>query len=217
MIAIDGYSACGKSSTAKQVASILDYNFIDSGAMYRAVTLYLLNKNIDFSTTPFEFNQLDEIEISFEGPSILLNGSNVDIEIRTQEVNQNVSIVSAISEVRRKLVEQQREIGKSKGVVMDGRDIGTVVFPNADLKIFMTADMEIRAQRRQSELSNKGIELSLVSITENLIERDRIDSTRADSPLIKAEDAIEIDTTNITLKEQIAQIVELAKERINED
>jgi len=217
VIAIDGYSACGKSSTAKQVAHQLGYTFIDSGAMYRAVTLFLLNKEVKLDNTNKIIKYLKDIEISFEGSSILLNGKNVDSEIRSKEVNENVSAVSAVSPIRRKMVDQQQEIGKEKGVVMDGRDIGTVVFPEAELKIFMTAEMTVRAQRRQKELLGKGIEDSLESIAQNLQERDHVDSTRSDSPLKMAEGAIEIDTTNITLEEQIVQIVELAKEIIDGD
>jgi cytidylate kinase len=217
VIAIDGYSACGKSSTAKQVASRLGYTFIDSGAMYRATTLYLLENNIELQNIPSVRENLDAINISFEGASILLNGRNVDKEIRTADVNKNVSVVSAISEVRKKMVFQQHEIGKEKGVVMDGRDIGTVVFPEAELKVFMTAEMEVRAKRREKELLEKGLNESLESITKNLIERDHMDSTRKDSPLKMASDAVEIDTTHITLEEQIDLIVQLAKERINED
>ncbi len=217
VIAIDGYSACGKSSTAKQVAARLGYTFIDSGAMYRAVTLFLLNNDVNLEDAEQVENHLDQLEIKFDGDSILLNGDNVDTAIRTKPVNENVSIVSAISSVRRKMVNQQQSIGKDKGVVMDGRDIGTVVFPDAELKVFMTAEMSIRAKRRQKELLEKGIEETLESIERNLEERDEVDSTREDSPLMKADDALEIDTTHITLEEQITQIEQLAKEKINED
>ncbi|MEP1095712.1 MAG: (d)CMP kinase [Cyclobacteriaceae bacterium] len=216
VIAIDGYSACGKSSTAKQVARRLGYTFIDSGAMYRAITLFLLTREVKLDDTNEIIGYLKDIEISFDGSSILMNGKNVDREIRSKEVNENVSTVSAVSSVRRKMVAQQQEIGKEKGVVMDGRDIGTVVFPEAELKIFMTAEMAVRAQRRQKELRGKGIDDSLKNIAKNLQERDHVDSTRSDSPLKKAEGAIEIDTTNITLEEQIVQIVEFAKEIIDE-
>ncbi|MEP5612485.1 MAG: (d)CMP kinase [Cyclobacteriaceae bacterium] len=217
VIAIDGYSACGKSSTAKQVAKQLSYTFIDSGAMYRAVTLFLLTKEVNLDSTNDIIRHLEDINISFEDSSILLNGENVDQEIRSKAVNETVSKVSAVSPVRRKMVDQQQEIGKEKGVVMDGRDIGTVVFPEAELKVFMTAEMSVRAERRQKELRIKGIEESIESIAQNLKERDHVDSTRTDSPLKKAKGAVEIDTTNITLQEQIVQIVELAKEIIDED
>lgn len=217
VIAIDGYSACGKSSTAKQVASQLGYTFIDSGAMYRAVTLHFLENNIDLNNADEVSDSLDQLELWFDKESLVLNGKKVDAEIRTHRVNEHVSEVSAISSVRKKMVSQQQAIGSNKGVVMDGRDIGTVVFPEAELKVFMTAELGIRAKRRQKELLLKGIEESLENIENNLVERDRVDSNRADSPLKKAEDAIEIDTTNITLEEQIEQVVGLAKERINEN
>ncbi len=210
VIAIDGYSGTGKSSTAKQVASRLGYHYIDSGAMYRAVTFFFLSNNIDFKKTEIR-ETLKDCSITFEGTSIYLNGKCVDHEIRTMEVNQHVSEVSAISEVRSKLVEQQRKMGEKKGVVMDGRDIGTVVFPKAELKVFMTADTDIRAERRRKELEKKGMNESIEVIKANLIERDKIDSTREDSPLQMAEDAKEIDTSHLTLSEQIDKIVEMAE------
>lgn len=215
VIAIDGYSGTGKSSTAKQVASRLGYNYIDSGAMYRAVTYHFLTKNIDFKKEDQLRIGLTECEISFDQSSILLNGQCIDHEIRTMAVNKNVSAVSAISEVRSKLVEQQRKMGEKKGVVMDGRDIGTIVFPDAELKVFMTAEMNIRAERRRKELVNKGINESIEEIKSNLKERDHIDSTREDSPLKMADDAKEIDTTHLTLDQQIDEIVSLAKSIIS--
>ncbi|WP_425392292.1 (d)CMP kinase [Ekhidna sp.] len=211
VIAIDGYSGTGKSSTAKQVASRLSYTYIDSGAMYRAITYYLLTHNIDFQNEQELSKSLANCTLSFEGSSILVNNQNVDHEIRTMQVNQNVSQVSAISEVRSKLVEQQRKMGEQKGVVMDGRDIGTVVFPDAELKVFMTAEMDIRAERRRKELEKKGMNESLEVIKENLKERDRIDSSRKDSPLKMADDAKEIDTSRLTLNQQIDKIVEMAE------
>ncbi len=217
VIAIDGYSGTGKSSTAKQVASRLGYTYIDSGAMYRAVTYYFLSNNIPFEKIDDLKEVLRSCDISFEGTSVVLNGKNIDAEIRTMEVNHNVSPVSAISEVRTKLVEQQRKMGDNKGVVMDGRDIGTVVFPAAELKVFMTADMDIRAERRRKELEKKGINESLEVIKENLKERDRIDSTRKDSPLTMASDAIEVDTSNLTLTQQIDKIVSMAESIIYEN
>ncbi|WP_436515680.1 (d)CMP kinase [Ekhidna sp. To15] len=210
VIAIDGYSGTGKSSTAKQVASRLGYTYIDSGAMYRAVTYFFLANNIDFKKIDIA-ESLKNCTINFEGPSIYLNGECIDHEIRTMEVNQNVSAVSTISEVRTKLVEQQREMGQKKGVVMDGRDIGTVVFPNAELKVFMTADTDIRAERRRKELEKKGIHESIEGIKSNLIERDKIDSSREDSPLKMASDAKEIDTSHLTLDEQINKIIVMAE------
>lgn len=216
MIAIDGYSGTGKSSTAKQVAARLGYTYIDSGAMYRAVTFFFLKEEIDFSDNDQVISTLKDCNISFDGPSIFLNGENVDYHIRTMEVNQNVSQVSAISEVRRKLVEQQRKMGEEKGVVMDGRDIGTIVFPNAELKVFMTADMDVRAERRRKELVKKGIEEEQDIIKANLEKRDKIDSSREDSPLKKADDAKEIDTSHLTLNQQIDKIVEMAESIIYE-
>lgn len=216
VIAIDGYSACGKSSTAKQVAKHLGYTFIDSGAMYRAITLFFLKENVSLDDAAMVEEKLNECNISFEGSSLMLNGKNVDVEIRSIEVNGNVSQVSAISEVRRKMVKQQQLIGEEKDVVMDGRDIGTVVFPDAELKVFMTAEIRVRAERRQRELVAKGVEESLENIERNLQERDHIDSSRADSPLRMAEDAVEIDTTQLTLEGQIDQIVQMAKDIINE-
>ncbi len=217
IIAVDGYSACGKSSTAKQVAKNLGYIFIDSGAMYRAATLFFLEQDIDLEDSNAVAKAVDEINIAFSGNSIQLNGVAVDKEIRTPEVNGAVSEVSALSSVRRKMVKQQQEIGRDRGVVMDGRDIGTVVFPNAELKIFMTADVEVRAERRRLELLAKGIDQPTERIIENLIARDRIDSTRVDSPLIKAADAVEIDTTHLTLEDQIFQVTEMANKLIHED
>lgn len=216
VVALDGYSGTGKSSTAKQVASRLGYNYIDSGAMYRAVTYFFLTNNIDFSDSSLVSKSLGKCEISFSGTAIYLNGENVDAEIRTMEVNKQVSQVSAISAVRTKLVEQQRKMGEKKGVVMDGRDIGTIVFPNAELKVFMTADMDIRSERRRKELLNKGVDEKLEVIKENLKQRDHVDSTREDSPLKKADDAIEIDTTHLTLDQQIDKIVEMAESIIYE-
>ncbi|WP_462251080.1 (d)CMP kinase [Ekhidna sp.] len=217
VIAIDGYSGTGKSSTAKQVASRLGYTYIDSGAMYRAVTYYFLSNNIPFKKIDDLKEMLGACDISFEGTSVVLNGKKIDAEIRTMEVNHNVSPVSAISEVRAKLVEQQRKMGDNKGVVMDGRDIGTVVFPDAELKVFMTADMDIRAERRRKELEKRGIIESLEVIKENLKERDHIDSTRKDSPLVMASDAIEVDTSGLTLTQQIDKIVSMAESIIYEN
>ena len=186
--------------------------------MYRAVTYHFMEEAIDLDVQEEVDASLNRSNISFnDKSSIFLNGKNVDKEIRTKEVNERVSEVSTISAVRRKMVAQQQQIGNNKGVVMDGRDIGTVVFPDAELKVFMVAEIEVRAQRRQMELVEKGIDLSLDEIMENLLERDRIDSSRADSPLTKAEDAVEIDTTHITLEEQIMKIEDLAKEMINEN
>lgn len=223
IIAIDGYSACGKSSTAKAVASILGYSYIDTGAMYRAVTLYFLQNFVSL-TNPNEIeNALKEIEIEFrhnpktQKSDTYLNGINVEQEIRQMTVSDKVSEVSAISQVRRFLVAQQQKMGKKKGIVMDGRDIGTVVFPEAELKIFMTAEMAVRAKRRQDELLEKGELVDLEEIVENLKKRDLIDTSRKDSPLRQAEDAQLIDTTAITFEEQVNQIVAMSKQKLAEE
>ncbi len=222
IIAIDGYSACGKSSTAKAVASILGYNYIDTGAMYRAVTLYFLQNFISLTNPNEVENALKEIEIEFrynpktQKSDTYLNGINVEQEIRQMTVSDKVSEVSAISQVRKFLVAQQQKMGKKKGIVMDGRDIGTVVFPEAELKIFMTAEMNVRAKRRQDELLEKGELVDLEEIIENLKKRDLIDTSRQDSPLRKAEDAQLIDTTSITFEQQVNQIVEMSKQKLLE-
>jgi cytidylate kinase len=214
-IAIDGYSACGKSTTAKRVAAILGYRYIDSGAMYRAVTLYFLENHVA-STNPKEVAKaLDSIKITFQvnakGVSeTFLNGLNVEGQIREMRISENVSPVSTIKDVRVAMVEQQRRLGKHKGVVMDGRDIGTVVFPDAELKLFLIADIYVRAYRRQQELLQKGEMIGIDDIVENLRTRDKIDSTRAESPLTKAVGAIEIDTTHVTIDEQVDEVIELA-------
>ncbi|MBO6760795.1 MAG: (d)CMP kinase, partial [Roseivirga sp.] len=200
-IAIDGLSGCGKSSTAKAVAKTLGYKFIDTGAMYRAVTLYVLNEAVDLTSKESVIQALEQITIDFrynqesQKNETFLNGQNVEEEIRSMRVAGSVSQVAAIKEVRVAMVAQQQQMGKDKGVVMDGRDIGSVVFPEAELKLFMTASTEVRAKRRQAELREKGEEVALDEIMKNLEERDRIDSTRDESPLIKVEDAIEVDTS----------------------
>lgn len=212
IVAIDGYSGTGKSSTAKQVAEKLGYTYIDSGAMYRAITLFLLRNNIDIQNLNDVERTLEECELKFDKEGIWLNDELVEDQIRAMDVNKSVSHVSAISAVRTKLVAEQRKMSSNKGVVMDGRDIGTVVFPNAELKIFMTAEMEVRVDRRKKQLASKGIIESEEKIAENLEERDQIDTSRKDSPLAKATDAIEIDTSHITLDQQIDKIVQLANE-----
>jgi cytidylate kinase len=219
IIAIDGFSACGKSTTAKEAAKALGYRYIDSGAMYRAVTHYFLEHHIAL-TNPKEVEKaLNDIKITFHvnanGVSeTYLNGLNVEKKIRKMRISENVSPVSAIKEVRVAMVEQQRKLGKEGGIVMDGRDIGTVVFPDADLKVFLTADMVVRAARRQQELLEKGELVELDAILANLKKRDEIDSTRAESPLRRADEAIEIDTTNITIEEQVDELVRLAFSRM---
>lgn len=221
-IAIDGFSSTGKSTLAKQLAKQLNYIYVDTGAMYRAVAYYAL-KNDLISETNFNsealINQLEAIQITFKFNEALgfaevyLNGENIETKIRTLEVSKYVSPVATLSQVRQKLVEQQQIMGKDKGVVMDGRDIGTVVFPNAELKIFMTASAETRAKRRYKELLERGDVLSYKDVLDNVTTRDRIDSTREDSPLIQAEDAIAIDNSNLTIEEQLITVLKLAKER----
>ncbi|HEY3429584.1 MAG TPA: (d)CMP kinase [Cyclobacteriaceae bacterium] len=215
VIAIDGYSACGKSTTAKEVAKILGYKYIDSGAMYRAVTVYFLEHHVSLSNPKEIAKALYNINISFKvNPKgvteTYLNGLNVEKDIRRMRVSENVSPVSAVKEVRIAMVEQQRKLGKEKGIVMDGRDIGTVVFPNAELKFFMTADILVRAFRRQRELLELDKLVDLDTVIENIESRDKIDTTRAESPLRKADDAIIIDTTHITIDEQVDEVIRMA-------
>jgi CMP/dCMP kinase len=220
VIAIDGFSGCGKSSTAKALAKILGYTYIDSGAMYRAATLHFLNHKVNLGNIKDVLKHLNEIKISFEynpetgRQETFLNGKNVEDEIRSMRVSDHVSEVSKIKEVREELVSQQQELGKNKGVVMDGRDIGTVVFPEAELKVFMTADLTIRAKRRLKELHEKGQEVTLDEIVRNLAERDEVDSTRKESPLLMANDAVELDTSQLDFDDQVNKIVEFAENRI---
>lgn len=221
IIAVDGYSSCGKSTTAKGVAAYLGYAYIDTGAMYRAVTLYFHTNHVSL-TNPKEISKaLENIKIDFRrNPETgrnetYLNGLNVEDEIRKLYIANWVSEVSAVSDVRRAMVAQQQRMGKTRGVVMDGRDIGTVVFPDAELKVFMTAEPEIRAERRQVELLAKGEMLDLDDILQNIKKRDHIDTTRNDSPLRQASDAIPVDTSFMTLDEQIDLVTQLADERIS--
>lgn len=215
IIAIDGYSACGKSTTAKEVARILGYKYIDSGAMYRAVTLYFLEHHVSLTNPKEIARALQQISISFKVNSrgiteTYLNSLSVEKNIRRMKVSENVSQVSTIREVRVAMVEQQRRLGKEKGIVMDGRDIGTVVFPKAELKFFMTADILVRAFRRQKELLSLDRLVDLDDVIENIQKRDQIDTTRKESPLVKASDAIVIDTTHITIDEQVDEVIRLA-------
>lgn len=221
IIAIDGHSSCGKSTVAKEIAQKLNYIFIDSGAMYRAVTLYCLRKNlIDdcIVDIPNLMDNLGKIKVYFlynpetRHNDIWLNGDNVENEIRLLAVSQNVSPVAAVAGVRHLLVDLQQEMGKSKGIVMDGRDIGTVVFPDAELKIFMTAKPDVRAKRRYDELKAKGEKVSYDEIMENIIERDRYDETRTESPLRKADDAIILDNSYMTREEQLQWILSRIEE-----
>lgn len=219
-IAIDGFSSTGKSTVAKQLAKHLGYVYIDTGAMYRAVAFYAMENGLisddDFNVEALVY-QLPNIEISFKFNEILgfaevyLNGINVEKEIRTLRVSGFVSKVATVSQVRHKLVEQQQKMGKDKGVVMDGRDIGTVVFPDAELKLFMTASAEKRAVRRYEELINRGDKVIYEDVLANVQERDHMDTTRKDSPLEKAKDAIEVDNSNLSLEEQFDKILQLAK------
>ncbi len=220
IIAVDGYSSCGKSTFAKAIAHELKYLYIDSGAMYRAVTLFCLENKliiegkVDYTGLTLS---LDSIIIEFIRNTssglneTFLNGENVEEKIRSLEVSQNVSQVSQISEVRRKLVSLQREIGMKKGIVMDGRDIGTVVFPHADLKIFMIADPHVRAIRRYKEMVEKRLDVDLAKIEENIRFRDKLDESREDSPLKKASDAVLLDNTYMTPSEQIEWFREITK------
>ena len=222
-IAIDGYSSTGKSTVAKQLADYLGYVYVDTGAMYRAITLYSIRAGI-ITAEALDKDRLiaalSEINVAFHYDSdsatsqVLLNGERVGSAIRTLEVSEHVSPVAAIPEVRKKLVAIQHRMGQEGGIVMDGRDIGTVVFPNAELKIFMTADAAERAKRRYLELKARGDDITYDEVYDNVTERDRIDTTRADSPLVKAVDAIEIDNTETNLEDQFHTILQLAKDRI---
>ena len=221
VIAIDGHSSCGKSTVAKELAKKLGYIYIDSGAMYRVVTLYALRNGLIKNQAPDVeklLAALKNIRITFKWDeetgrnTTFLNDENVEEEIRQLAVSENVSPVSTIAEVRAEMVKQQRENGKNKGIVMDGRDIGTVVFPNAELKIFMTASPEIRAQRRFDELKAKGMNVDFDEILKNVKERDLIDSTREVSPLRKADDAVVLDNSYLTREEQL----EWAVKKVNE-
>ena len=218
IITIDGHSACGKSTLAKDLAGQLKYGYIDTGAMYRAVTFFFLENRVNIQKTAELERALTKINITFKntvrGNRTFLNGKDVEDVIRKMFVSKNVSHVSAISAVRKVIVKQQQQMGKNKGIVMEGRDIGTVVFPKAELKLFLTADADTRTKRRYNELKNKGQNVSMKSVKANLMERDHIDSTRKDSPLKKAKEAIIIDNTNLTQKEQLAMALALAKERI---
>lgn len=217
-IAIDGYSSCGKSTMAKDLAREIGYIYIDSGAMYRAVTLYCIQQKLFDADNQINVHQLqndiDKIKISFQldpqtqRPQTYLNGENVEKEIRTMEVSSRVSPVAALGFVREALVRQQQEMGKAKGIVMDGRDIGTTVFPDAELKIFVTASAEVRAQRRYDELTAKGENASFEEILANVKERDHIDETREVSPLRKADDALLLDNSHLTIEEQKQWLLE---------
>ena len=222
VIAIDGHSSCGKSTMAKDLAKKIGYVYIDTGAMYRAVTLYAMRHGLisDGKVNAEELErQMDKISITFalntetQRPDTYLNGECVEREIRTMEVSRYVSPVAALPFVRSALVEMQRKMGEQKGVVMDGRDIGTVVFPDAELKIFVTASAEVRAQRRYDELTAKGEKCCYEDILANVMERDRIDSTRKTSPLKQASDAVVLDNTNMTIEQQAAWLMDRYQEK----
>lgn len=223
-IAIDGYASTGKSSFAKNIARAMQYKYIDSGAMYRAVTFFFLEKNL-LSKKKMDAEKLiswlDEINIIIDfDPQTMrtityLNGRKVEKEIRSGEVSEHVSNVSKIRQVREKMVRLQQETGKDGAVVMDGRDIGTVVFPEAALKIFMTADLHVRAERRYRELKEKGIEMSFDAVKNNIQERDRIDETRDVSPLKKAPDAVVLDNTRMTPEEQMQWVLQIIRKKQN--
>ena len=217
-IAIDGFSSTGKSTIAKELATKLKYVYVDSGAMYRAIALYAMQHNLiteNFFDKEKLISDLNKIDLTFKFNSLLgfaemyLNNINVEQEIRSLDVSNFVSKIAEVSEVRKKLVEQQQKMGMNKGVVMDGRDIGTVVFPNAELKLFLNASAEKRAKRRYNELIKRGDKVTYNEILNNVVYRDHIDSTREDSPLIIAEDAIEIDNSNMTKEEQFEIIYKI--------
>lgn len=222
-IAIDGFSSTGKSTLAKQVAKKLGYVYVDTGAMYRAVTFFAMQNNLidefDFNVTELIAN-LPTIDLKFVfNPDLgfgemFLNDVNVEKQIRSLEVSNFVSQVAEISEVRALLVAQQKQMGKDKGVVMDGRDIGTVVFPDAEVKLFMTSRADVRAQRRFDELSEKGQLVSYDRVLENVLQRDHIDTTRKDSPLVKADDAIEVDNSELTREEQFDKVLEIINSKL---
>lgn len=223
IIAIDGFSSTGKSTVAKQLAEALNYIYLDTGAMYRAVTLFALRKGFiseEHLDGESLIKKLDDIDLDFRYNTELgfaemfLNGENVEETIRQMEVSQYVSRVAEVPQVRAALVRQQQLLGKEKGIVMDGRDIGTVVFPDAELKLFMNASAETRAQRRFEELTEKGDKVSYKQVYENIKQRDNLDTSREDSPLLKADDAVEIDNSNLSREEQFDKILAIAKKRI---
>lgn len=223
VIAVDGYSSSGKSTFARTIAKEFKYIYVDSGAMYRAIALYCLENGI-ISKNRIDYTRLKNtlkiigIEFKFDHQSqryeTYLNSKNVEEEIRGVEVSEVVSLISKIKEVRKKILVLQRKIGKNKGIVMDGRDIGTVVFPEAELKLFMTASIDVRAERRYNELKAKGIDVNLNKIKKNIEERDYQDINRKESPLLKAKDAIELDNSNMTFAEQMDWFIKMAEDKI---
>lgn len=225
-IAIDGFSSCGKSTMAKDLAREVGYIYVDTGAMYRAVTLFAMRNNVFDAEGNIDETRLKallpDVKLTFQLnnetklPEVCLNGENVERYIRTLEVSQHVSPIAALPFVREKLVEQQQAMGNEKGIVMDGRDIGTVVFPNAELKIFVTASAEIRAQRRFKELETKGMPADFDEILQNVEQRDYIDTHRETSPLRQADDALVLDNSHLTIAEQKAWLMEKFNERTQE-
>ncbi len=215
VIAIDGYSSCGKSTLAKALAKKLHFVYIDSGAMYRAVTIYFIRHQVDMDNPQAVSEALNNIHLNFHSRDyethITLNDEEVSAEIREMKVSEQVSAVSAIKAVRDEMVKQQQRMGQSKNIVMDGRDIGTTVFPKATLKFFMTADPKVRAERRYKEMIANGAQISLEEVFENLAHRDYSDTTRKESPLVRAEDAIILDNTDLTPKEQLAFALDKVK------
>lgn len=226
MIAIDGFSSCGKSTMAKDLAREVGYIYVDTGAMYRAVTLFAMRNDVFDAEGNIDETRLKallpDVKLTFQLnnetklPEVCLNGENVERYIRTLEVSQHVSPIAALPFVREKLVEQQQAMGNEKGIVMDGRDIGTVVFPNAELKIFVTASAEIRAQRRFKELETKGLPADFDEILQNVEQRDYIDTHRETSPLRQADDALVLDNSHLTIAEQKAWLMEKFNERTQE-
>ncbi|KXX69738.1 (d)CMP kinase [Flammeovirga sp. SJP92] len=220
IIALDGHAGCGKSTTAKAVAKALDYIFIDTGAMYRAVTYHFLSNEIDFSDPTEVEKALGEVSLKFVlNPAtgigeIHVNDVNVEPFIRNMEITSRVSDVASIKAVRVFNVAEQQKMGEEKGIVMDGRDIGTVVFPEAELKVFMTADVTVRAKRRLKEMEAKGVTTNLEDVEADIRNRDHLDSTRKESPLKKADDAIVVDTSGLTIEQQVESILKLAKKKI---
>lgn len=223
-IAIDGWSSCGKSTLAKDLAKKLNYIYVDSGAMYRGITLYALRNNLinDGVVNQDQLIELlPELELAFKklkgftSPVLHLNGENIESKIRSGEVPKNVSEIATIREVRQFLVKLQRKWGEQGGVVMDGRDIGSVVFPNAELKLFLTASPEIRADRRHKELTTKGEKISFEEVMLNLSKRDKMDTERKESPLLKTADAIEVDNSDLTQSQQLELVLDYAEEIIN--
>lgn len=224
-VAIDGYSSCGKSTLAKELARKLGYEYIDTGAMFRAVALFCLDRGLlsESGEKIYRIKDfLDEINIAFKTNQktnesvVLLNGINVEDRIRTIQISNLVTKISGIKEVRTKLAALQIEMGKSKGVVMDGRDIGTVIFPDAELKLFMTGETAVRVKRRYDELKSKGEKVTIEDVEQNLKLRDHDDTTRKESPLVRAKDAVVVDNTNLSRNDQLQMVLALAKQRIEE-